>query len=108
MRVSRLFVALLTMATVGCVGQGMLYTRVVRTYSNDFSSTLAGSKTCRVNEHILKEPVSGAGVSVSFTSRVVEESARTAGMTNLYYADMETLSILNGIYKRKTLILNGD
>jgi hypothetical protein len=86
----------------------MLYTRVVRPYSHDFRGTPPGGKTCRVNEHVLREPFSGAHVSVSFTWGVLEEAARTAGMTSLYYADMETLSVLNGVYERKTLILCGD
>lgn len=107
-RFFRLGVALLGLATAGCVGRGILYTRIVKPYSRDFGSTPAGSKTCRMNEHILREPFSRAGVSVSFTSRIAEEAARTAGMTNLYYADLETLSILNGVYERKTLIICGD
>ena len=39
---------------------------------------------------------------------LAEEAARTAGMTNIYYADLETLSVLRGIYEKKTLILCGD
>jgi len=108
LRLFGVLVAMLSVATAGCVGQGMLYTRVVSPYSSDFHNTPAGCKACRVNEHAIKEPFTGANVSVTFTAHIVEEAARTAGMTNLYYADMETLSILNGIYKRKTLIICGD
>ena len=85
-RLFRLLEILLPLATAGCAGQGLLYTRVVSPYSNDFHATPTGSKTCRVNE----------------------QAAYAAGMTNLYYADMETVSILKGIYERKTLILCGD
>ena len=100
--------ALMGLATAGCLGRGLLYTRVVRPYSHDFQDTPAGTKTCRVNEHILREPVTRASVSVNFTTRIAEEAARTAGMTNLYYADVETLSILAGLYEKKTLILCGE
>lgn len=103
-----LLVPLLSLATAGCVGGGLLYTRVVRPYSLDFQGTPAGNKTCRVNEHILREPFSGASVSVSVTSRIAAEAAHTAGITNLYYADLETLSVLNGLYEKRTLILCGD
>ena len=99
---------MLSVATAGCAGKGLLYTRVVRPYSPDFRGTPVGGRACRVHEHILREPLSGADVSVSFTSRVVAEAACAAGLTKLYYADLETLSILNGIYERKTLILHGD
>ena len=108
MRCLQMLVVLLGLAATGCVGRGMIYTRVVSPYSNDFCATPTGSKTCRVNEHILREPFTRADVSVSFTSRVVEQAAHSAGMTNLYYADLETFSILKGIYERKTLILCGD
>lgn len=105
---SRVLVAVLALVMSGCAGQGVLYTRVISPHSLDFRNAPIGSKTCRINEHILKEPFSGAGLSASFTSRIVEEAAHTAGITNLYYADLETLSILKGIYQRKTLILCGD
>ena len=107
-RLGRILIALLSLATAGCVGQGLLYTRVVDPYSTDFHATSVGGKTCRVNELILREPASGANVSVSFTLRLIEEAAREAGMTNLYYADIETLSVLQGIYETRTLILYGD
>jgi hypothetical protein len=110
MRLARMLVAMLSLATAGCAGpgQGMLYTRVVSPYSTDFHATPAGSKTCRVHEHIFKDPVGGTHVSVDYTLRVVQESARDAGITNLYYGDLETLSVLGGMYERKTLILSGD
>lgn len=104
----RLALALLSLATAGCVGRGMVYKRVVTPYSSDFHDTPAGTKTCRVSEHILREPVSGADVSVRFTLRVLEDAAHAAGITNLYYADVETLVLLDGLYERKTLILCGD
>ena len=108
MRLSGMLAALMGLATAGCVGSGLLYTRVVRPYSRDFHDTPTGTKTCRLNEHTMREPFSGARVSVSVTTRVVAEAARTAGITNLYYADIETLSILAGVYEKKTLILCGD
>ena len=70
-------------------------------YTTDFRATPAGAETCRVNQHIFREPVSGTHVSVDFTLRVVQEAAREAGITNLYYADLETLSVLNRIYREK-------
>jgi len=98
LRFFRMLAAMLSLAAVGCAGQGIRYTRVASPYSLDFHGTPAGGKTCRVNEHILREPVSGAAVSASFTLRGVEEAAREAGITNLYYADMEIFDALNGLY----------
>lgn len=92
----------------GCAGQGLLYTRVVEPYSTDFDATPSGSRTCRLDEHFIREPVSGARVSVRFTWRALQEAACEAGITNLCYADVETLSFLNGLYERRTLILSGE
>lgn len=108
MRHFRILVAILTLATAGCAMRGLLYTRVVRPYTRDFEDTPVGSKTCRVREHVLSEPITRAHVSVLFTTRIVQESAHAAGMTKIDYADLETLSILRGIYERQTLILCGD
>lgn len=88
--------------------QGMLYTNVIRPYSTDFRGVPAGSKACRVGEYHLKEPVSGAGMTADWTSRVIQEAARESGITNLYYADLKTFRILDGIYQKRTLILYGD
>lgn len=91
-----------------CVARGRVYTRVVEPYTKDFHETPVGDKTCRVSEHLVKEPVSGAGVSASWTTRAIAEAACREGITNLYYVDVETLSILNSLYRRRTLILYGD
>ena len=107
-RTLQAFAVMLSLTVTGCAGDGMLYTRVVHPYFPDFHATPVGSKECRVNKYTIKEPVSSANVSVSFTLRVMQETAREAGITNLYYADIETFSIMNGIYKRDTLILHGD
>jgi len=101
-------IALLGLTTAGCLGRGTLYTRTVEPYSEDFHNTPVGTKTCRVDEHILREPFTRADVSVSFTSRVVSEAAQKAGMTNIYYADLETFSVMKGVYEKRTLILSGD
>ncbi len=108
MRKLKIFAMTLLLFCMGCVAQGRLFTRVVTPYSSDFNCTPVGGKTFRVVEHQLKEPYTGAGVSATWTSRVLAEAARNSGITNIYYADLETFSILNGIYLKKTLIIYGD
>ncbi|OGV66024.1 MAG: hypothetical protein A2283_08540 [Lentisphaerae bacterium RIFOXYA12_FULL_48_11] len=108
MRVIELFCTVLLFLCVGCVAQGRLYTKVVLPYSTDFQDAPSGTKACRIAEHRLKEPYTGAGITATWTSRVLEEATRNAGITNIYYADLETLSVLNGIYLKKTLIIYGD
>jgi hypothetical protein len=107
-RLAIAFAVLPALACGGCAGRGLLFTRTVEPYSTDFNATRSGDKSCRVAEHAVREPVSGAYVSVRFTWRVLQEVARESGMTNFCYADIETLSILNGMYERRTLILCGE
>jgi hypothetical protein len=98
----------LSAATAGCSGRGLLYTQVVSPYLTEYHDTPVGSKSCRVREHTLREPVTGYNLSVAFSLPVLQRAARQAGLTQLYYVDEETLSVLLGIYERKTLILYGD
>ena len=108
MRRIALLAVLLCAGAAGCAGRGLVFTRVVEPYLTDFRNTAVGSKSCRVNEHTLREPVSGYNVSVTYSLPALQKAARDAGIEKLSHADLETLSILDGIYERKTLILYGD
>jgi hypothetical protein len=96
------------LACTACLSRGRVYTRTVQPYMTEFRDTPVGTRVCRVSEHLVKEPVSGAGVSATWTTRAIAEAACRAGITNLYYMDVETLSVLNSLYRRRTLILYGD
>ena len=56
----------------------------------------------------VQEPVTGYGVSAEWEAYPLKDAALHAGITNLYFADRQTLSILNGIYRSRTLIVYGD
>jgi hypothetical protein len=56
----------------------------------------------------IKEPFTRANLSVLWTDRDVSEALRHAGISEIRYADLETLSVLNGIYARRRLIFYGD
>ena len=86
----------------------MLYTRVTQPLTVNFSKTPVGSRWISVQAHRFQEPVTGLGVSAEWESGLMKTAALQAGITNLYFADVQTLSILNGIYRRRTLIVYGD
>lgn len=98
----------------GCSGlgssvvQGHLYTNVVRPYSTDFRDSPVGSKRCVLDEHQLREPVSGYGVAVEWTADRILAAANEAGISRVSYTEMQTLSFLLGIYRRQRLIIYGD
>jgi hypothetical protein len=95
-------------ATSGC---GLFYTNVTRPYSRDFNNTPVGSKKCTMSAHKVQAPLlpyASTRVSAEWNTTDVEEAAREAGITRIYYADVHTLSFLLNTYKRSTLIIYGD
>lgn len=100
----------LVICLAGCSGisTGRLYTNVIRPYSRDFNHTPVGSKQCIIKDYKIKEPVSGYGVSVEWSKGQIQSAAREAGIENIAYVDVQTISFLLGIYTRKKLIIYGD
>lgn len=92
----------------GCVSRGFLYTHVTDPASGEFHRTPVGSKRIFVRTFRVQEPVTGYGVSAEWDADPVKTAALQAGVTNLYFADVETLSILGGLYRARTLIIYGD
>jgi hypothetical protein len=103
-------IALCLLACAGCASpSGLLFTRTTTPYFLPQSSrTAKGGKSCSIDITQLREPVSGANVSVIWTSKAVAEAAAKAGIAEIRYADIDTLSILNSLYERRRLIFYGD
>ena len=101
--------ALLFFAT-GCASpSGYLYTRKVEPYSfPDEERNHVGAKSCTVDITQIKEPFSRVRVSVVWTNRAVQEAMKKAKMTEVRYADMITLSVLNKTYERRRLVFYGE
>jgi len=89
-------------------GPGQLYTNVTLPYSTDFNNTPQGSKYCVLTDHRIKEPVSSYGVTVEWSMDQIQSAARKAGIQNITYIDVQTISFLLGVYTRKKLIVYGD
>jgi hypothetical protein len=102
------FLSAILFITAGCSVSGRLVTNSTKPYTRNFDNTPVGSKQCVLNDFRLREPISGHSISAEWTTDKILKVAEEAGMTNVYYADMHTLSLLLGIYKRKKLIIYGD
>lgn len=87
---------------------GLIYSHTVAPYSVRFNETPVGAKRCVINNYQVKEPVTGYNMYAEWSTSYILEEARKAGITNINYMDRKTLSILNGVYKRETLIVYGD
>jgi hypothetical protein len=93
---------------MGCTPYGRIYTDTTVPYTKVFRETPAGAKQCVLNDHQIKDPVTGINLSVEWTAELIKSEANKAGIKNIYYIDQRTFSILFGIYKRKSLIIYGD
>jgi len=101
--------ALLTLLTCGgCVERGILFTNTVEPYSEEFNATPIGSKTCVINSHEIQDPLTGYNISAEWTTNAIMAAARKAGISEIFYIDRKTLSVLNGVYRRESLIIHGD
>jgi len=94
--------------SVGCMDGGGLWAKTIKPYSTDFHNTPVGSKHCVLSEYEFREPISGYGVSADVNFSAVRLAAQNAGITNIYYVDLDTLSIAGGTYLRKRLVVYGD
>ncbi len=96
------------MLVMGCSARGLLYTSTTESYSRNFHNTPVGAKSIVINTYRLKEPVSQLSLSGEWDADVIMRAVRDAGITDLHYIDIRTLSILLGTYRRQTLIVYGD
>ena len=105
-----LLVFLLIFGLGGCSmsGPGRLYSNVTLPYTRDFKNTRMGTKSCVLRSHHLKEPVSGYGVSVEWSADRIQAAAEREGITRISCIDIQTISLVLGIYSRRKLIVYGD
>lgn len=101
-------IILIVLVITGCAGPGLLYTDVITPYSLDSKGTPVGSRQCTVAEYRLREPVTRFGVSALWSNKAVAEACKEAGISEIYYADRRTFSVLFGSYRKRTLIIYGD
>jgi hypothetical protein len=93
----------------GCsLEAGRLYTDWTQPLTTDYAATPRGNRSCVLAEHHLKEPFTGSGVSIDWTSEVIRRAMREAGMDRAYYADRRVFSVLGGVYRRTTIVIHGD
>lgn len=101
--------ALLLFGLHGC-GIGLLYTDVTHPLVTNMSKTPnpERTKTATLDQDTLEEPFTGLGVRVEVDSIAIGEAAKKAGIQEIYYADLRTVSVLFGIYQRRTVIVTGE
>jgi hypothetical protein len=99
---------LLALLLGGCAPTGLLYTDRVTPFSSQYRSTKIGTRQCMLPDHQVTEPVTGAGIRAEWTTKRLRDEAARAGIGNIYFMDRRTQSYLLNIYRRQTLIVNGE
>ena len=89
-------------------GPGLLYINVTLPYSTDFNDTPVGTRQCILKAHQVKEPMTGYGVTIEWSSDQIQSAAHKAGISNIRYMDIQTISFVLGFYTRRQLIIYGD
>ena len=92
----------------GCTPTALLYSNTISPFSEEFNRTPVGTKSCVINAYEVKDPITGYNLSAQWSTSKILEKAHQAGISEIYYIDKRTLSILNGLYRRETLIVHGD
>ena len=88
---------------------GYVYTRMVEPCGfPDEKRNQVGTKSCSVDITQIKEPFSRLKLTVIWTNRAVQEAMKKANMTEIRYADLITLSVLNKTYERRRLVFYGE
>jgi hypothetical protein len=100
----------LMMGACGCVApKGCLVTYTTAPYTLPYEAVAhVGSKSCEVDITQIKEPITQARLSVMWSNRAVADAMERAGMAEIRYADLQTLSIFNSAYERRRLIFYGE
>lgn len=86
----------------GCSPRGFLFTKSTMPLDSDLSHTRKGSCHDRGNVKHLH-----FYVDVMWSSNAIGDIARQNGFETVYFADLETLSVL-GIFKRYTVHIYGE
>lgn len=103
----RLSIFLISGGLLGC-SPGLLYTNMTVPLTTNMDKTPRGVKLATINTKHLKAPAGMADISVEWNSRAIGDAAKRAGLNRVYYADMNTVSVLGGIWQRKTIRVWGE
>jgi hypothetical protein len=103
-------VAAAGMLLCGCFApKGIIYTRIKQPLAlpSNRNKRRITDKSCYVSLTRLKEPVTRFNLSVMWSNDAIREAAEKAGITEIYYADIETLSFILDSYLRRRVIFYG-
>ena len=104
--------SILRSAAIVCLlslgGCGLLYTDVTVPLVVNMHNTpnVDTSKQTELSQEKVMEPF--FGIQVEVDSIAIGDAAKKTGLHEVYYADLRTVSVLFGIYVKRTIIVTGN
>ena len=95
--------AVLLLSFSGC-GLGLIYTCRIEPYDTDLSETPVVMTAQKGDTKQLRYSIIGA----RWDSNAIGEIAKANGIETVYFADVETLSVLLGIWTQRWIIIYGE
>lgn len=100
----RLVLLFLVLPLGGCT-YGLLYTSTTKPYVLNFDKTPNGITQPVGSAKMISIPTTA--ISAGWSNRAIGEAAKNAGLEEIYYADLQTFSILLGLWEQKSLQVYG-
>lgn len=91
----------------GCTS-GLLYSNKRTPLTRNLRGTPLGTKIGEMSVKELREIFTGVDLRAQWSSNAIGDIAQQFGMKEIYFADINTLSILAGIWKEETVRVMGD
>ncbi|MFN8391108.1 MAG: hypothetical protein U0136_12530 [Bdellovibrionota bacterium] len=102
--VLRLFVV----SSMTACAPGLIYTDVTSPLTRNLDNARIGTKSGSTSTTELSIPLNRGSISGAFESRAIGDAAQNGGLTTLYYADERLISVLGGLWKKRTVTVHGD
>ncbi len=97
-----IFFALTVFSLEGC---GIIYTSTTKPYVLNMQQTPVSEKNSRLSSKVISIPTTQ--LSAGWDNRAIGEIAKNAGITEIYYADVHTFSVLAGLWSEQQIIVYG-
>ncbi|MBL8766861.1 MAG: hypothetical protein JNL94_05840 [Planctomycetes bacterium] len=107
-RTATLLACLGWLGLTGCGPIGWIYTEKTEPFVIDMNVTKVGSKMAELSSKEIHEPVTAAGIGIEWKSRAIGEAAKKHGITDVYFADIQTTSVFGGVFRMQTIQVYGD
>ena len=91
----------------GCV-RGILYQNTTLPFSTDMRRSRVGSFQGDASSYRIKEPISGANISVEWNSFGFGDAFRKGELAEASVVDLRSENLILGIWSKKTLVVSGE